>query len=101
MTDSTTIVPDMEQPEARTGRKRGMLRDGLFVTDEELIKKLGVPEKIARQALQALDAQRTGFPQKQKLWGDRRYWPAVRAYLDTTFGLRIPTYPQRSERHAR
>jgi hypothetical protein len=55
-------------------------RDALFVTDAELIRRLGVPEKIARQALRRLDADRgSGFPQKVRLWGDRRYWPAVRA----------------------
>ena len=58
----------------------------LWVTDAELIKRMGVPEKIARDALHSLDAdpRRTGFPQKQKLWGDRRYWPAVKTWLDTT-----------------
>ncbi len=64
-------------------------RDTLYVTDAELIRRMGVPEKIAREAIRALDAdpRRTGFPQKQKLWGDRRYWPAVKAYLDRTSGL--------------
>ena len=69
---------DAEVPEYRT----------LFVTDAELIRRLGVPEKIARAAIRALDDNtRSGFPKKQKLWGDRRYWPAVRAYLDRTSGL--------------
>ena len=52
----------------------------LFVTDAELIRRIGVPEKIAREALRALDldaGKRSGFPQKNKLWGNRRYWPAV------------------------
>jgi hypothetical protein len=29
----------------------------------------------------------SGFPKKQALWGGRRYWPAVKAYLDRTNGL--------------
>lgn len=63
----------------------------LWVTDAELIRRMGVPEKIAREAIKALDAdpRRTGFPQKQKLWGDRRYWPAVKAYLDRTSGATV------------
>lgn len=74
-------------------------RETLWVTDAELIRRIGVPEKIARQAIRALDAQRgSGFPQKKKLWGDRRYWPAVRAYLDRTNGLSIDASPSR--RHA-
>ena len=61
-------------------------RETLWITDAELIRRIGVPEKIARVAIHGLDAQRgSGFPQKQKLWGDRRYWPAVRAYLDHTY----------------
>ena len=63
-------------------------KDTLYITDAELIRRMGVPEKIAREAIRMLDAdRRSGFPQKQKLWGDRRYWPAVKAYLDRTSGL--------------
>jgi hypothetical protein len=65
-------------------------RGGLFVTDAELIEKLGVPEKIARDTLHFLDKDNgriSGFPQKSALWGRRRYWPAVREYLDRTNGL--------------
>jgi hypothetical protein len=65
-------------------------RRGLFVTDAELIRRLGVPEKIARGALRALDnmgGRHSGFPQKNKLWGNRRYWPAVRQYFDAQYGV--------------
>lgn len=72
-------------------------RPGLYVTDAELIRRLGVPEKVARQAIQMLDADpRSGFPRKSKLWGDRRYWPAVTAYLDRANGLNMPS-PSRRE----
>jgi hypothetical protein len=64
--------------------------DALWVTDAELIRRLGVPEKIARRVIKAFDANpQLGFPQKSGLWGSRRYWPAVRAYLDRTNGLSI------------
>ena len=64
-------------------------RDTLFVTDAELIRRIGVPEKIARSVIKQLDARRaTEFPQKSPLWGNRRYWPAVRAYLDRHGGLK-------------
>jgi len=54
----------------------------------ELIRRMGVPEKIARAALHALDRDKgSGFPQKKALWGNRRYWPAVKAYLDRTNGI--------------
>jgi len=86
MTETNTIAPT-DEPQAHGRKKRG----GLFVTDAELIEKLNVPEKIAREAIKALDAQRSGFPQKQRLWGDRRYWPAVRAYLDAICGGKLIT----------
>lgn len=62
-------------------------KDKLWVTDAELIRKLGVPERTARAVLRDLDKPGSGFPQKQKLWGDRRYWPEVRAYFDRKYGM--------------
>ncbi len=65
-------------------------RETLWVTDAELIRRLGVPEKIARATLRMFDRDRgKGFPQKNKLWGDRRYWPAVKAYFDRQNGIKI------------
>lgn len=72
-------------------------RETLYVTDAELIRRIGVPEKIARAALHVLDRDRTsGFPQKKKLWGNRRYWPAVKAYLDRTNGLKLEAPTRRN-----
>jgi hypothetical protein len=76
-------------------------QDTLYVTDAELIRRLGVPENIAYATIRELDRDpnSSGFPQKQKLWGGRRYWPAVRAYLDRTSGLTIgASLPQRGRR---
>jgi hypothetical protein len=60
----------------------------LYVTDAELIRLLGVPERLARATIHELE-RKAGFPRKQSLWGNRRYWPAVRDYLDRTNGLSI------------
>jgi hypothetical protein len=69
-------------------------KDKLFVTDAELIRRLGVPEKAARAAIYMLDRKGDSvFPPKLALWGDRRYWPAVRAWFDRQY---IPTYANRS-----
>lgn len=85
-----TDAPTLERPET------------LWVTDAELIRRLGVPERPARVAIHALDANpRSGFPRKQKLWGDRRYWPAVRAYLDRTNGLTMAAPPPQRGSHVR
>ena len=49
-------------------------RETLWVTDTELIKRLGSPRDATRAVLRMLDANpASGFPKKQKLWGDRRY----------------------------
>lgn len=65
-------------------------RETLYITDEELIRRIGAPRKAARAALHMLDRDRSkGFPQKQALWGNRRYWPAVKAYLDRSNGLQL------------
>jgi hypothetical protein len=75
----------MTQPRSETIERE---KDKLWLTDAEIIRRIGCPEKIARQAIQALDTNpRSGFPRKQKLWGDRRYWPAVKAYFDATNGI--------------
>ncbi|MGJ5120978.1 winged helix-turn-helix domain-containing protein [Bradyrhizobium oligotrophicum] len=67
-----------------------MAEPTLFVTDAEMIRRLGVPEKVARAAIRALDLDRgSGFPQKQRLWGDRRYWPAVQQWCDRKYGGRF------------
>jgi hypothetical protein len=41
-------------------------RGKLFLTDAELIRRLGVPERIARAAIQHLESK-AGFPRKQSL----------------------------------
>lgn len=91
MDDFTTIAPEAPESEDEVDRLK---RGGLFVKDKELIERLGVPEKIARKAIRMLDADRAkGFPQKQQLWGDRRYWPAVQAYFERVYGLSMPSSP--------
>ena len=79
----------LERPD--TERKpRKAKRGGWFVTDAELIEKLGVPDKIGYEALHMLDADpRKGFPAKDPFWGGRRYLPAVRAWLDDAQKLKI------------
>lgn len=73
-------------PETREREK-----DKLWLTDAELIRRLGVPEAIARANLRALDANRlSGFPRRDPRWGNRRYWPDVAAYFDRVAVAKIP-----------
>jgi hypothetical protein len=60
------------------------VREGLFVTDAELIRRLGVGERAGRIALLGLD-KAGGFPKKDPLFGNKRYWPAVRKFLDNRY----------------
>lgn len=79
------------------GRER--LKDTLFVTDAELIRRLGLPEPKARRIIQHAE-KNYGFPAKRKVWGDRRYWPAVKAWLDEENGLNLDApQPKRERRH--
>jgi hypothetical protein len=66
-------------------------KDKLYLTDAELIRRLGVPEKVARQTIAGLDKSpsKSGFPQKSPLFGGRRYWPKVKAWLDRHNGLNV------------
>lgn len=64
-------------------------REKLYVTDAELIRRLGVPEKRARAILHELDTKHPAFPKKQAFFEDRRYWPAVKRYLDKLNGMPV------------
>lgn len=78
MTDAATI-------ERKTRTKK---RGGRFVSDAELIEYLGVPEKIGRQTLKALDGNaRMNFPKKQPIWGARRDMEAIKVWLDRMGGI--------------
>lgn len=53
----------------------------LWVSDAVLIKRLGLGEKLGRRILNDLITKHAGFPKKQAVFGDRRYWPAVKLYF--------------------
>lgn len=63
-------------------------KDKLYVTDAELFRRLGVPAQTARMTILHLEAK-AGFPRKQQLFANRRYWPAVEAWLDKHNGLTV------------
>jgi hypothetical protein len=51
-------------------------------------RRLGVGPKTGMIAVRALEPH--GFPAKQRLFGNKRYWPAVRYFLDQHYGLIEP-----------
>lgn len=68
-------------------------KDKLYLLDSELIRRIGVPEKTMRRLLPSLESK-FGFPKKQALFGGRRYWPAVKAWLDKNNGLIVADVSQ-------
>lgn len=75
-------------------------KDQLWVTDAQLIRRLGIPERLARAHIRQLDERRgNGWPKKQKLYGDRRYWPAVKAYFDRLHAATVDAPPNQRGRH--
>ena len=49
------------------------------MTDAEVIRRMGLPEKKGRRLLRQLDdfnGRKSGFPQKIETFDNRRYWPA-------------------------
>lgn len=63
-------------------------KDKLYLTDAELIRRLGVPDKTLRRILPGLE-NIYAFPKKQPLFGGRRFWPAVEAWLYKHNGLMV------------
>lgn len=83
MTETVLKLDDKRRHRPKTGM-------GLFVTDLELCEYLGIPPETARPVFAELDRDRSkGFPPKQKLWGDRRYLPAVKAWFDARCGFKM------------
>lgn len=60
-------------------------RQTLYMTDAEIAAAIGVALPAWQAAAAVL--QKEGFPAPDPLFGGRRYWPAVRAYLDRRAGL--------------
>jgi hypothetical protein len=87
----TTPVPETLERE----------KDKLYLLDSELIRRIGVPEKLMRSMLPGLESK-YGFPKKQPLFGGRRYWPAVKSWLDKHNGLMVdPSNSTGGMRHGR
>lgn len=68
-------LQDAAKPEAKPG---------LYLSDAEIRKELGVSEDRWRRAKHVLEGQ--GLPKVDPLMGGR-YWPAVRAFFDRRHGL--------------
>jgi hypothetical protein len=61
-------------------------REALFIFDTEMYRRMGVSEKVGRVAVRELE-KRQVFPARDPLFGNKRYWPAVRAFLNARAGI--------------
>lgn len=58
---------------------------GLYRTEEEIAGLVGVSPRKWRDIARALEAD--GLPKRNPLFEGKRYWPAVRAFLDACEGV--------------
>lgn len=61
------------------------MAEKLFMTDAEAAKALGIPTDEFKATVIVLE--REGFPLPDPIFKNRRYWPAVKAFLDRRYGL--------------
>lgn len=63
-----------------------MTRAGaLFLTEAQIAERMGLKTDQLKAALPALS--KSGFPEPDPLFENRRYWPACQAFLDRRYGL--------------
>jgi hypothetical protein len=67
-----------------------------FLTDAEIAQRWGICDKTARRAIKALE-KAGGFPKKDALFGGKRYWPAVDAFMKRRAGLSMASVPTDGE----
>lgn len=59
----------------------------LFLTDGEISERVLGPGCADQWLGMAAVLEREGLPRPDRLFDNRRYWPAVRAFLDRRAGL--------------
>lgn len=59
--------------------------DARFMTEAEIARELGITTAEFKAALPELTAE--GFPAAHPLYAKRRYWPAVKIFLDWRYNL--------------
>ncbi len=55
----------------------------LYVSDDDLPGLVGVDKEILGVAIRTLDRNpKSGFPQKDPMFGGKRYWPKVKTWFE-------------------
>ena len=69
------------------GPRAPLTEEPNFLTDAQIAKRLNVCDKTFRRAMKALEWQ--GFPRKDPLFGGKRYWPSIDAFMKRRAGLNV------------
>jgi hypothetical protein len=72
-------------PNASTDDDAPGIRPGLYVTEKECARRIGISVDKWHDIVLVLERQ--GLPLPDPLFCRRRYWPAVRAFLDHRYGI--------------
>lgn len=65
--------------------------DKLFVTEGECAERIGIATDEFRAIATVLES--SGLPSQDPLFKNRRYWPAVKAWLDRRYSLTTGSGP--------
>jgi hypothetical protein len=65
--------------------RRAAEEERLFLTEGEIALRVSVSSLDWQAASHVLE--KSGLPRPDPLFGQRRYWPAVRAFLDRRAGM--------------
>lgn len=60
--------------------------EALFVTEAECAERIGLSTEEFKRIISGLE--QSGFPRQDPVFLNRRYWPAVRVFLDVRYGLK-------------
>jgi hypothetical protein len=76
--------------------------NALYLTDGEIAARVfgRAPNALEQWKIMAAAFERKGLPRPERLAGDRRYWPAVKAFLDRRAGLTPTLVPEADEQSA-
>lgn len=68
-----------------------MQPDPLFLSDTQILERVGIGAEEWRVTMLALERQ--GFPRPDPLFAFKRYWPACKAFLDRRYNLGASSIP--------
>ena len=72
--------------------------ESLYVSADELVRLIGVDEETLGAAIRLLERNpKSGFPQKDPLFGDKRYWPKVKAWFEEYNRANVAAPPLRRQ----